>query len=64
MALVDYAISHFAIEEDLMTEGGYPPSNAHKNVYESFIARINTLRNNMKPVMTLRDSLCLSYKPG
>ena len=41
MGLVDYTISHFAFEENLMTEGGYPLSEAHKKVHESFIAHIN-----------------------
>jgi len=44
MALVDYTISHFAFEENLMTESGYPLSEAHKKVHESFTAHINNYK--------------------
>lgn len=34
--LVDYTLSHFAFEEELMEEAGYPFSAAHKRVHEVF----------------------------
>jgi hemerythrin len=47
--LVDYTISHFAFEESLMEEAGYPFIKAHKKVHqlftrrvESFLSRFNT----------------------
>ena len=47
--LVDYTISHFAFEESLMEEAGYPFIKAHKKVHQlftrrigSFISRFNT----------------------
>ena len=42
--LVDYTLSHFAFEEELMEEAGYPFSAAHKRVHEVFIKRVNEYR--------------------
>ena len=39
--LVDYTITHFTFEEDLMAKSGYPLSDSHKKVHEAFIAHIN-----------------------
>lgn len=40
--LVDYTLSHFAFEEDLMEENGYRFINAHKRVHRLFVRRINS----------------------
>ena len=38
--LVDYTLSHFAFEEDLMEKAGYPFTNAHKKVHKLFVKRV------------------------
>jgi len=38
--LVDYTLSHFAFEEELMEEAGYPFCSAHKRVHEVFTRRV------------------------
>ncbi|MFO7339278.1 MAG: bacteriohemerythrin [Lysobacteraceae bacterium] len=38
--LVDYTLSHFAFEEELMAAAGYPLSEAHKRVHEMFARRV------------------------
>jgi hemerythrin len=42
--LVDYTMSHFAFEEELMEEAGYPFSHAHKRVHEIFGKRVMEYR--------------------
>lgn len=41
--LVDYTMTHFAFEEDLMERSGYPLTESHKKVHNSFTANINKL---------------------
>ncbi len=41
MGLVDYTVTHFAFEEDLMRQAGYPLSDSHKKVHETFISHIS-----------------------
>ncbi len=38
--LVDYTISHFAFEEELMEECGYPFVKAHKLVHKLFVKKV------------------------
>ena len=38
--LVDYTLSHFTFEEDLMEKAGYPFTNAHKKVHKLFTKRV------------------------
>lgn len=40
--LVDYTMSHFAFEESLMEEAGYPFVNAHKRVHQLFTKRVGS----------------------
>ncbi|WP_295444493.1 bacteriohemerythrin [uncultured Thiodictyon sp.] len=40
MNLVDYTNTHFAFEEELMKNAGYPLSDSHKKVHEAFISNI------------------------
>ena len=42
--LVDYTLSHFAFEEELMEEAGYPFCAAHKRVHEAFARRVSEMR--------------------
>ena len=42
--VVDYTMSHFAFEEELMEEAGYPFCAAHKRVHEIFIKRVAEYR--------------------
>lgn len=42
--LVDYTMSHFAFEEELMEEAGYPFCSAHKRVHEIFGKRVGEYR--------------------
>ena len=42
--MVDYTLSHFAFEEELMEEAGYPFSHAHKRVHEIFAKRVAEYR--------------------
>ena len=42
--LVDYTLSHFAFEEELMEEAGYPFCAAHKRVHEVFTKRVSEYR--------------------
>lgn len=42
--LVDYTLSHFAFEEALMEQAGYPFSAAHRRVHEIFGKRVQEYR--------------------
>jgi len=41
--LVDYTKTHFCFEEQLMEASGYPLTEAHKKVHESFVLRLSSL---------------------
>jgi len=38
--LVNYTLSHFAFEEGMMEEAGYPLTRPHKRVHELFVKRV------------------------
>jgi hemerythrin len=38
--LVDYTMTHFAFEESLMEEGGYPYLKAHRRVHQLFTKKV------------------------
>lgn len=38
--LVDYTLSHFAFEEELMQKAEYPFTNAHRKVHKLFVKRV------------------------
>lgn len=40
VGLVDYTQTHFAFEEDLMSQAGYPLSSSHKKVHDAFVKHI------------------------
>ena len=46
--LVDYTLSHFAFEETLMEEAGYPFAKAHKKVHQLFARRIDNFQQRAK----------------
>ena len=46
--LVDYTLSHFAFEESLMEDAGYPFINGHKMVHELFVKRVGDFQTRFK----------------
>lgn len=46
--LVDYTITHFTFEEEMMSNANYPFSSAHKKVHEAFTKRIASYQDRLK----------------
>lgn len=55
--LVDYTLSHFAFEEELMEEAGYPFSAAHKRVHEIFTKRVGEYQLRFRAGEDVADEL-------
>ncbi len=55
--LVDYTLSHFAFEEELMEEAGYPFCAAHKRVHEVFTKRVAEYRMRFQAGEDIVDDL-------
>ena len=55
--LVDYTFSHFAFEESLMEEAGYPFINAHKKVHQLFVRRVADYQQRFKMGEDIADEL-------
>lgn len=55
--LVDYTMSHFAFEEELMEEAGYPFCAAHKRVHEIFGKRVSDYRLRFQAGEDVTDEL-------
>ncbi|MEB1608674.1 hemerythrin [Xanthomonas campestris] len=55
--LIDYTLSHFAFEEELMEEAGYPFSLAHKRVHEVFGKRVGDYRLRFQAGEDVSDEL-------
>ena len=55
--LVDYTMSHFAFEEELMEEAGYPFCAAHKRVHEIFGKRVSEYRLRFQAGEDITDTL-------
>lgn len=55
--LVDYTLSHFAFEEELMEEAGYPFTEAHKRVHQIFTRRVDEYRMRFKAGEDVADEL-------
>ena len=55
--LVDYTMSHFAFEEELMEEAGYPFGAAHKRVHEIFGKRVSDYRLRFQAGEDVTDEL-------
>jgi hemerythrin-like metal-binding protein len=47
-AMIEYAVNHFAHEEELMKEHGYPDFDSHRNVHDDFFVKVNELRGRFK----------------
>ncbi|MBE7376176.1 bacteriohemerythrin [Pseudomonas lopnurensis] len=55
--LVDYTLSHFAFEEELMEEAGYPFTGAHKRVHQIFTRRVDEYRLRFRAGEDVADEL-------
>lgn len=55
--LIDYTMSHFAFEEELMEEAGYAFCAAHKRVHEVFIKRVSEYRMRFEAGEDIADEL-------
>lgn len=55
--MVDYTLSHFAFEESLMEEAGYPFLKAHQKVHELFVKRVAELQTRFKAGEEVADEL-------
>lgn len=55
--LVDYTLSHFAFEESLMEQAGYPFSAAHRRVHEVFARRVQDYRLRFEAGEDILDEL-------
>jgi hemerythrin len=44
--LVDYTLSHFAFEESLLVEAGYPMAKPHKAVHDMIVKRVTKYQEN------------------
>lgn len=55
--LVDYTLSHFAFEETLMEEAGYPFLKAHQKVHALFTRRIDSYYQKAKAGVDVTDEL-------
>jgi hemerythrin len=60
--LVDYTLSHFAFEESLMEEAGYPFINGHKKVHEMFTKRVGDFMQRFKMGEDITDELLTVLK--
>ncbi|MGV7194913.1 bacteriohemerythrin [Xanthomonas axonopodis] len=55
--LIDYTLSHFAFEEELMQEAGYPFSLAHARVHQVFGKRVGDYRLRFQAGEDVSDDL-------
>ncbi len=55
--LVDYTLSHFAFEEELMEEAGYPFCAAHRRVHAVFTRRVGEYRRRFQAGEDVVDEL-------
>ncbi|MCW1981470.1 hemerythrin [Xanthomonas arboricola] len=55
--LIDYTLSHFAFEEELMEEAGYPFSHAHQRVHAVFAKRVDDYRLRFQAGEDVSDEL-------
>ena len=55
--LIDYTLSHFAFEEELMEEAGYPFCAAHRRVHEVFGKRVGEYRLRFESGEDITDEL-------
>ncbi|MBA55143.1 MAG: hypothetical protein CMK89_11875 [Pseudomonadales bacterium] len=60
--LVDYTLSHFAFEESLMEEAGYPFIKAHQKVHALFTRRVDSYHQQAKAGADITDELTHTLK--
>jgi len=60
--LVDYTLSHFAFEESLMQDAGYPFINGHKMVHELFVKRVGDFQTRFKMGEDITEELLTVLK--
>ncbi|MCW9013901.1 MAG: bacteriohemerythrin [Gammaproteobacteria bacterium] len=60
--LVDYTLSHFAFEESLMEDSGYPFINGHKRVHELFVKRVGDFQQRFKMGEDITEELLTVLK--
>ncbi len=60
--LVDYTLSHFAFEETLMEEAGYPFCKAHKKVHALFTRRVTGYYDRAKAGEDVTEELMHTLK--
>ncbi|MFA7552772.1 MAG: bacteriohemerythrin [Spongiibacteraceae bacterium] len=60
--LVDYTLSHFAFEESLIEEAGYPFCKAHKKVHSLFTRRILGYQQRAKADENVAEELTHTLK--
>lgn len=59
---VDYTLSHFAFEEGLMEEAGYPFVNAHKKVHQLFVKRVADYQQRFSMGEDITDELLTTLR--
>ena len=61
--LIDYTMTHFAFEEELMAQAGYPHTPDHRAIHESFRERITAFKQRFDDgediAKKLRSGLCI-----
>ncbi len=60
--LVDYTLSHFAFEESLMEEAGYPFIKAHQKVHALFTRRVESYYQQAKAGADITEELLHTLK--
>lgn len=60
--LIEYTLSHFTFEEELMEEAGYPFSRAHKRVHELFARRVTEFQQRFSLGDEVADQLITLLK--
>lgn len=60
--LVDYTITHFTFEEEMMTTAKYPFLSAHKKVHEAFTKRIASYQDRLKSGEDISSDLMSELK--
>lgn len=60
--LIDYTLSHFAFEESLIEEAGYPFCKAHKKVHALFTRRIQAYQQSAKAGEDVTEELAHTLK--
>ena len=60
--LVDYTLSHFAFEEELMEESNYMFVNAHKRVHALFVRKVSSYVTKFKSGENITGDLLITLK--